>query len=158
MLCRITNSDCAPRYIDVYSLVTEQNKGGAIVVGRKARVAPAVSLQDPKVPQLISRKHATLEFDENHQLVLVDLGSANGTYYTRKNERTIIRLEPHVSTTLEVGSTIYFGGRAAVQAEDGTYHPNPFVFLYTTPAEPWNHHKVVSRFWAHLQTLQETGF
>ena len=143
MLCCITKSDCAPKYLDVCTLSAQQTQGGSVVVGRKAKVAPPISLQDPKLPGLISRKHAALDLDENLQLVLTDLKSANGTYYTRKGDRTITRLEPDVPTVLEVGSTIYFGGKHEVHAEDGSFHPNPFVYLYITPAQPRGQHQVV---------------
>ncbi|MEU4248890.1 FHA domain-containing protein [Amycolatopsis sp. NPDC026612] len=66
----------------------------------------AVTLADP----LVSRRHARIVL-RDWQVVVVDLGSANGTFVMPRGTGAWSRLEPGTETVLEAGSVIAAGMR-----------------------------------------------
>ncbi|WP_020645377.1 FHA domain-containing protein [Amycolatopsis balhimycina] len=68
--------------------------------------AEPVTLADP----LVSRRHARIALRE-WQVVVTDLGSANGTFVLARDSATWTRLEPGAETVLEPGSTVAAGMR-----------------------------------------------
>lgn len=68
--------------------------------------ADPVALADP----LVSRRHARIALRE-WQVVVTDLGSANGTFVLPRESATWTRLEPGAETVLEPGTTVAAGMR-----------------------------------------------
>ena len=96
-------------------------------VGRDA--VNELRLDSPRVPLLMSRCHAVMEWDERVGVTVTDLGSTNGTYV---NGRCLVPMEDHV---LADGDTLSFGGPERVQ-RDGRPVPNPFVFTFEARPPP----------------------
>jgi hypothetical protein len=68
--------------------------------------ADPVALADP----LVSRRHARITL-RDWEVLVVDLGSANGTFVLPRGSGSWTRLEPGVETVLEAGSVVAAGMR-----------------------------------------------
>lgn len=90
---------------------------GAYVVGRAPEVAQGVQagyeqpITVPDPDHLISRAHFAVRV-EDWDVVVADLGSANGTFLWRPGDADWSRLVPHQGVTLIPGSQLAFGRRS----------------------------------------------
>lgn len=129
-----------------HDLVGLANRGGAVTVGRNEGNALVFDCRE--VPFLLSRKHATMQFQPDGALLLRDLGSTNGTYVSRHGA-LLSRLPANKRWKLLDNDTVGFGGPAVILVS-GDHVANPFVFKFcgatlvatpgATPGEPVARH------------------
>lgn len=108
--------------------------GGKVTVGRGDK---HLRLDIKDAPRQLSRDHCTLRLD-GRDLILHDLGSTNGTFYTLPtSEENVLRAPAKEDVCLPPGSTLYFGGSMVkmLDQRDGTvsHSPNQIVYLYLPP-------------------------
>jgi hypothetical protein len=101
-------------------------RDGLITVGRESE--SHIRLDSPDVPFLLSRRHATLQFQPDGNIVLRDLASTNGTYIGRQGQ-PLQKLGPNASWVVLTGDTIGFGGPETIVAHR-MHVSNPFLFKY----------------------------
>mmetsp|Transcript_13927 Transcript_13927/g.30087 ORF Transcript_13927/g.30087 Transcript_13927/m.30087 type:complete len:382 (-) Transcript_13927:747-1892(-) len=99
---------------------------GVVTVGRESE--SHIRLDSADVPFLLSRKHATLQFQPDGTIILRDLNSTNGTYVAHRLQQ-LEKLAPNRPWELEAGDTIGFGGPEVISARR-VHVSNPFLFKY----------------------------
>jgi hypothetical protein len=134
-LQRVSDAADLPDVIDV-ALWAARSPGGALCIGRDKH---HVRLDAAAAPRLLSRSHCSMRL-EGRDLLLTDLGSTNGTFFTRPgDEENTQRAPPRASVRLPPGTTIYFGGEMTIDADHGSGSqsrrlvPNPAAYIYIGP-------------------------
>ena len=102
---------------------------GVVSVGRESD--SLVRLDSSDVPFLLSRKHATFQFQPSGGIVLKDLNSTNGTYTARAGQ---VLKKLHGAWELQPNDIVGFGGPDIIVAS-GAHVPNPFMFKYIPALE-----------------------
>lgn len=113
-----------------YDLVGIANHG-LVTVGRETD--SMVRLDSPEIPFLLSRKHATVQFQPDGRLLLHDLGSTNGTYTARPGN-VLEKLPRDKRWELRDNDTVGFGGPDTIVV-NGNHVANPFIFRFYTQTD-----------------------
>ena len=104
---------------------------GLITVGRESE--SHIRLDSPEVPFLLSRKHATLQFQPDGNIIMKDLDSTNGTY-TARGGQPLRRMGRGAAWELKPGDTIGFGGPETIVV-NRVHVGNPFKFKFYSVEE-----------------------
>ncbi|KAG1678043.1 hypothetical protein FOA52_000839 [Chlamydomonas sp. UWO 241] len=121
---------CVKQPAVTYDLVGLANQG-AVTVGRETD--SVLRLDSPEIPFLLSRKHATLQFQPDGRLLLHDLGSTNGTYASRHGA-LLSKLPVDKRWELRDNDTVGFGGPDTILV-GGNHVANPFIFKFYAVAD-----------------------